>query len=153
MNARTLSLVFCKATLARPHLWALSRVVGNPIHIDIGIGGVAFAVSPKKCFQWDLTEWIEARRASGTLHSVITVPITDGDKATTAALNFAVGPMTYRGTVARVLGRPSMLDVDCVAAAMIVLKAGGVDPPQIFVTARSLYRWISSKHPPQTSPP
>lgn len=147
MNARTLTLVFCKATLARPHLWALSALIGNPIHIDIGVGDEAFAVSPHRCIQWGLSEWIQGRRATGTLYDAVTIPDVDIERAREAALTFAVGPMTYLGVAKRVLGKPDICDIDCVAATMLVLKAAGVDPPQRFVEARSLYLWIKSKYP------
>lgn len=145
MNAGVLSLVFCKAPFTRPDIWALSRVVGNPIHVDIGVGGMAFAVSPKLCIQADLAEWIEGRRRTRTLCAVVEVPIERADLAWSAAMNFAVGPMTYAGVVRRIIGRADPLDVDCVAAAMLVLAAGGVRVPRPFKTARSLYQWIASR--------
>ena len=125
----------------------LSGVIGNPVHVDIGVRGFAFAVSPRRCIQWNLGEWIEARRRTRTLYAVCELDVPDERAAAAAALDYAVGPMTYTGLYRRLRGRPDDLDVDCVAAAMKVLAAGGIAVPRQFKTARSLYLWISQAFP------
>lgn len=156
MNAgRELRLYFVEIRLPWYRLdWILyGMVAGTPHHIDTAVDGLVYMIGPGRrgCAQLTVQEYESARPPGRKIVATATLPALDHRRAKVAADTYAVGPMTRRGAVLRsVTGKPDILDVDCVAAAAIVLGAAGY-PMKCPRTAKGMLECLRKKHPSSVS--
>lgn len=133
------------------HLYGM--VAGTPHHIDTAVNGTVYMIGPGRrgCAQLSVQEYDSVRLPNRKVVAVATLPALDIRRAVAAAETYAVGPMTRVGAVLRsVTGMPDILDLDCVAAAAIVLGAAGY-PMKCPRTVKGMLECLRKKHPSSVS--
>lgn len=130
----------------RIKLWIGAIGLGLPIHVTPAVNGTAFNVAPgQNCFQLDERFYEFMARGQESLYDIVTVDVPDLKGAADAAWTYAVGPMTHWQAFKRWrTGHEDGQHFDCVLAAVMVLRGGGLDVPP-HRTPKGLYTWLKAR--------
>ena len=135
----------------RLKLWIGALGYGLPSHVVAAVDGMAFGIGPgANCFQIDQRAYEVILEGNNAIIDTLCITVPNGKGAADAAWTYAVGPMTNRQAFIRwVTGHERRDDIDCVLAAVKVLRGGGLDVPS-FRTPKRLYKWLKAKHDSKT---
>lgn len=142
----------------RLKLWIGALGYGLPSHVVAAVEGMAFGIGPgANCFQIDQRAYEVILEGNNAIIDTLRITVPNDRGAADAAWTYAVGPMTNRQAFIRwVTGREHKPkgggdpeDIDCVLAAVKVLRGGGLDVPS-FRTPKRLYKWLKAKHDSKT---